>query len=82
MFCPSTEFRFLMVQIVACTGYINYFSGQLVKLLIHTGVTRYLEFKSIEGSYVYKGGKIYKVPASETEALKSSMLSLAHFCFI
>ena len=50
-------------------------NGQLVKLLIHTGVTRYLEFKSVEGSYVYKGGKIYKVPASETEALKSSMIS-------
>lgn len=36
-------------------------NGQLVKLLIHTGVTRYLEFKSVEGSYVYKGGKISKV---------------------
>ena len=33
-------------------------NGSLVKLLIHTGVTRYLEFKSIEGSYVYKGGKV------------------------
>ena len=46
-------------------------SGQLVKLLIHTGVTRYLEFKSIEGSYVYsqKGGKLHKVPATEKEAL-------------
>ena len=32
-----------------------------VKLLIHTGVTRYLEFKSCEGSFVCKGGKIYKV---------------------
>ena len=42
--------------------------------MIHTGVTRYLEFKSVEGSYVYKGGKIYKVPASETEALKTSEL--------
>jgi len=46
-------------------------NGQLVKLLIHTGVTRYLEFKSIEGSYVYKGGKIYKVPSDEREALTS-----------
>ena len=36
-------------------------NGQLVKLLIHTGVTRYLEFKSVEGSYVFKGGKISKV---------------------
>ena len=33
-------------------------NGSLVKLLIHTGVTRYLEFKSVEGSYVYKGGKV------------------------
>uniref|UniRef100_A0A915E4B5 Rab GDP dissociation inhibitor n=1 Tax=Ditylenchus dipsaci TaxID=166011 RepID=A0A915E4B5_9BILA len=32
-------------------------NGALVKLLIHTGVTRYLEFKSIEGSFVYKVGK-------------------------
>lgn len=46
--------------------------GELVKLLIHTGVTRYLEFKSIEGSYVYKGGKVFKVPADETEALTTS----------
>lgn len=46
-------------------------NGQLVKLLIHTGVTRYLEFKSVEGSYVYKGGKISKVPADEKEALGS-----------
>ena len=47
--------------------------GQLVKLLIHTGVTRYLEFKLIDGSYVYKkGGKIHKVPSTEAEALASS----------
>jgi len=42
-----------------------------VKLLIHTGVTRYLEFKSVDGSYVYKSGKIHKVPANEKEALTS-----------
>lgn len=48
--------------------------GELVKLLIHTGVTRYLEFKQIDGSYVFKkGGKIHKVPASETEALATGM---------
>jgi Rab GDP dissociation inhibitor len=46
-------------------------AGELVKLLIHTGVTRYLEFKSIDGSYVYKDGKIHKVPANEKEALTS-----------
>lgn len=36
-------------------------NGSLVKLLIHTGVTRYLEFKSVEGSYVYKGGKVRSI---------------------
>uniref|UniRef100_A0A0B7B0J9 Rab GDP dissociation inhibitor n=1 Tax=Arion vulgaris TaxID=1028688 RepID=A0A0B7B0J9_9EUPU len=51
-------------------------NGQLVKLLIHTGVTRYLEFKSVDGSYVYKGGKIYKVPADEREALQSSLMGI------
>lgn len=52
-------------------------NGQLVKLLIHSGVTRYLEFKSVEGSYVYKkGGKIYKVPSNEQEALSSSLMGL------
>lgn len=47
-----------------------------VKLLIHTGVTRYLEFKSIEGSFVYKGGKVYKVPANEIEALSTSLMGM------
>ena len=54
-------------------------AGELVKLLIHTGVTRYLEFKSVEGSYVYKGGKIHKVPASEKEALTSGKLETCAF---
>jgi Rab GDP dissociation inhibitor len=36
--------------------------GDLVKILLHSKVTRYLEFKSIDGSYVFKDGKIQKVP--------------------
>lgn len=48
--------------------------GVLVKLLIYTGVTKYLEFKQVDGSYVYKGGKIHKVPGNETEALSSSLM--------
>ena len=51
-------------------------NGQLVKLLVHTGVTRYLEFKSVEGSYVwYKAGKIAKVPVDEREALASGEIN-------
>jgi len=58
--------------------FVNCFPGEFVKLLIHTGVTRYLEFKSVEGSYVYKAKKIHKVPANEKEALTSGNLCL--FC--
>lgn len=50
----------------------NHPAGQLVKMLLYTEVTRYLDFKVVEGSFVYKGGKIYKVPSTETEALASS----------
>lgn len=46
-------------------------SGQLVRILVHTEVTRYLDFKVVEGSYVYKGGKVHKVPATEEEAQTS-----------
>lgn len=51
-------------------------NGQLVRMLLITQVTRYLDFKVVEGSYVYKGGKIYKVPSTETEALASSLMGL------
>lgn len=50
--------------------------GSLTKMLLHTKVTRYLEFKSISGSYVYKGGKILKVPATPNEALSSPLMGL------
>lgn len=36
--------------------------GKLVKILLHSKVTRYLEFKSIDGSYVFKDNKVQKVP--------------------
>ena len=50
--------------------------GNLTKMLLHTKVTRYLEFKSVAGSYVYKGGKILKVPATPEEALRSPLMGL------
>mmetsp|Transcript_15781 Transcript_15781/g.23772 ORF Transcript_15781/g.23772 Transcript_15781/m.23772 type:complete len:463 (+) Transcript_15781:60-1448(+) len=49
-------------------------SGNLVKTLLSTKVTRYLEFKSVAGSFVYKQGKIHKVPASGSDAWNSSLL--------
>lgn len=60
------------VDLCSVVNLVFFFTGKLVQLLIHTGVTRYLEFKSVEGSYVFKqGGKIHKVPADEKEALAS-----------
>ncbi|CAI2726941.1 unnamed protein product [Schistosoma spindalis] len=50
--------------------------GKLVKLLVHTGVTRYLEFKSIEESYVFDKNAIHKVPSSSSEAFSTSLVSL------
>lgn len=86
-------------------------NGALVRVLIHTDVTKYLNFKAVDGSFVYNKGKacclvimiflcfflgchfnnsklawsflstnhytqIYKVPATDVEALKSSLMGL------
>ncbi|KAG5457095.1 MAG: GDP dissociation inhibitor, partial [Olpidium bornovanus] len=51
-------------------------NGELVKVLTHTDVTRYLEFKQVVGSFVYREGRISKVPASEIEAVKSPLMGL------
>lgn len=51
-------------------------NGELTNILVHTDVTRYIEFKSISGSYVYRSGRIAKVPANEIEAVKSSLMGI------
>ena len=61
-------------------------NGVLVKMLLHTKVTKYLEWKCVDASYVIqhqKGGlmskekmALCKVPANEMEAFKSSLMSL------
>jgi len=50
--------------------------GNLVKILIHTQVTRYLEFKSIDGSFVMKDNKLFKVPATPDEAVRTSLMGI------
>lgn len=51
-------------------------NGELVKMLIHTDVTRYMEYKQIAGSYVYRDGRISKVPSTEMEAVRSPLMGL------
>ncbi|BGO98706.1 Rab GDP-dissociation inhibitor [Rhodotorula toruloides] len=51
-------------------------NGEMTKMLVHTDVTRYLEFKQIAGSYVLRDNRIAKVPSTEMEAIKSPLLGL------
>jgi len=51
-------------------------SGKLVQVLLHTDVVRYLDFKSIADTYVYRAGKIHHVPNTDAEAIKSPLMSL------
>lgn len=48
--------------------------GDLVKMLVLTDVTRYLDFRVVEGNYVYKAGKLHKVPATEEDTHTSGEL--------
>lgn len=51
--------------------------GNLVKVLLLTKVTAYLEFQSVNGSFVYtKDKKIHKVPATPKEALASGLMGM------
>ncbi|ORZ17336.1 GDP dissociation inhibitor [Absidia repens] len=51
-------------------------TGEIVNLLLHTGVTRYLDFKQIAGSFVYKDKRISHMPANEAEAIASPLLGV------
>ena len=48
--------------------------GRLVKTLIHTKVSESLNFQVIDGSYVYKGGKVYQVPCTYSNLLSTSLV--------
>lgn len=49
--------------------------GQLVKMLVKAGVADYLEFKVVDGCFVYKKGSgIHKMPATAMEAAKTSLM--------
>ena len=39
-------------------------SGEFTNILYHTDVTRYMEFRQIEGSFVFRDGRISKVSSS------------------
>jgi Rab GDP dissociation inhibitor len=54
--------------------------GDLVKILLSTKVTAYLEFQSVNGSFVAQGEKgkltVHKVPSTAKEALASGLMGM------
>lgn len=60
-------------------------NGNLVKLLLKTNVSQYLEWKCVDGTFVYQWSKpmfgkakgvIHKVPSNAQEALSSDLMGL------
>ena len=52
-------------------------SGGLVKMLIKTNVSQYLDFKCLESQFVVKGNELLKIPSNDKEALSTDLLSLS-----
>lgn len=50
--------------------------GNMVNMLVHTGVTRYLDFKLVDGSFVFNGGRPHKLPTTPREAMTSGLMGL------
>jgi len=44
--------------------------------LLHTKVTRYLEFRCVGGSFVFKDNKLFEVPVTPQAALNSSLMGI------
>eukprot|EP01101_Sappina_pedata_P011729 TRINITY_DN7929_c0_g1_i1.p3 TRINITY_DN7929_c0_g1~~TRINITY_DN7929_c0_g1_i1.p3 ORF type:complete len:441 (+),score=226.10 TRINITY_DN7929_c0_g1_i1:38-1360(+) len=51
-------------------------SGLMVKFLLKTGVTRYLEFQTVSNSYVFKDKKVHRVPTTATEVMASGLMGI------
>jgi len=51
-------------------------NGNLVKMLLGSKVTRYLDFKCVEGSFVFKDNQLYEVPVTPSAALMSGLMGM------
>ncbi|KAK9835323.1 hypothetical protein WJX81_002020 [Elliptochloris bilobata] len=67
---PSRDYNVDMVPKFILSG------GELVRVLVHTDVVKYLEFKAVDGSFVLNKGRVEKVPATDYEALRSPLMGL------
>lgn len=57
-------------------------NGNLVKVLIHTDVTKYLEFKAVDGSYVLNKGSVAKVGSLRAVGQSLRNQSVACTCWV
>ncbi|CAG8523667.1 8261_t:CDS:2, partial [Scutellospora calospora] len=53
--------------------------GELIELLISSGVGRYLEFKAMDKTYVYSVDAFYKVPCSKEDVFTNQSISLIDY---
>lgn len=51
-------------------------NGNMVKMLLSTQVTKYIQFKCVEGSFVYKGGQIHEVPVTVKQFAATSLMGM------
>ncbi|KII74543.1 Rab GDP dissociation inhibitor alpha [Thelohanellus kitauei] len=51
-------------------------NDRMVTKLRCSGVTDHLKFQRIDGSFVYRNGKVYKVPVTESEVILTGLISL------
>ncbi|KAG4921058.1 hypothetical protein JHK82_049995 [Glycine max] len=49
-------------------------NGNLVRVLIHTDVTKYLSFKVMDGSFVFNKGKVHKASKLKLRDVKGALL--------
>ncbi|OIR56899.1 MAG: Rab GDP-dissociation inhibitor [Amphiamblys sp. WSBS2006] len=63
-YCIDLVPKFIMAQ------------GDLIEILAKTKATSYIDFQTIKGSYVYRNGRISKIPSAKIDTLKSPLLGI------
>lgn len=57
---------------------LAYCAGELVQKLIDSGACKYVEFKPLEGSYLWTTSKFVRIPASRAEVFRDKNMPLVH----
>lgn len=57
---------------------LAYCAGELVQTLIDSGTCKYVEFKPLEGSYLWTTSKFTRIPASRSEVFRDKNMPLIH----